>query len=248
MERTGKRISARGNHEGFDRVFGEAFAAAEVDELDEEEHLHDRAAELFDELRGRLGRAARGEQVVDDDDALSRLDGVLVDFDRRLAVFEVVGLFDRFAGQFALFADGNEPRPELVGDRGAEEESARFHAGYDVEIHAGERLRHFVHREAQAFAAVEDARDVAEEDAGFRKIGNAADVVLELFHDAVQGAFGKRESICESPWGFKVRLPLALWGGDGERAFRRVSRCTNGWIGRCVRAFRRGRHRPAAEA
>ena len=67
--------------------FGAAFEEVEFDGYGEAD---DFAAELLDELDGRVHGAAGGEQVVDDDDALAVLDGVEMDFERVGAVLEVV--------------------------------------------------------------------------------------------------------------------------------------------------------------
>ena len=87
-----------------------------------------------DELGRRLGRAAGGDQVVDDQDALARPDGVLVDLDDVDAVFQRVLLADGLPRQLALLADRDEAAAQPVGDGAAEDEAARLDAGHRVDL------------------------------------------------------------------------------------------------------------------
>src|SRR6185437_5272504 len=77
--------------EAEDVVLLKLFAALEEVEFDGEAQACDLAAELADQLDGGLHRAAGGEQVIDDDDALAGLNGVEMDLERVAAVLEVVG-------------------------------------------------------------------------------------------------------------------------------------------------------------
>ena len=78
--------------------------------------------------RRRARGAAGGEQVVDDEHALTGLDRVRVDLDDRLPVLEAVRLGDALRGQASLLADRSESGAEAVGDRPAEDEPAGFDA------------------------------------------------------------------------------------------------------------------------
>lgn len=74
-----------------DRVWGEFFPAFERAELDEHGDVCDGCAELGEEFGGCRGSAAGGEEVVDEENRLVGLDGVLVDFYGGVAVFKAVG-------------------------------------------------------------------------------------------------------------------------------------------------------------
>ena len=63
-------------------VRGQPVASAELGELDDEGEARDLAAEAGDELRRRLGGAARRDQVVDDRDAVAVHRGVAVQLER----------------------------------------------------------------------------------------------------------------------------------------------------------------------
>ena len=75
--------------------------AAEEGQVDEEGGGVDRGAQAGDEADGGVGGAARGQDVVDDQDAVGGGQGVVVDFEDVLAVFETVGLAEGPPGELA---------------------------------------------------------------------------------------------------------------------------------------------------
>src|SRR5204863_85400 len=79
----------------------ELVAAVEEGELDQERHADDVAPELLDQPERRGHRAARGEQVIDGEYALPRLDRVLVDGERVAPVLELVLDLDGLARELA---------------------------------------------------------------------------------------------------------------------------------------------------
>src|SRR5437870_5436616 len=115
-----KRTICRTGHilviddEGVKRIVLELVPAVEERQLDQKSHAHDVAAELLDESQRGRHRTARGEQIVDGEDALARPDGVLVHRQRVAAVLELVLDFDRLAGQLSELAHGDEAGPELM--------------------------------------------------------------------------------------------------------------------------------------
>ena len=88
-------------------------------------------------LHGRDRRAAGGDEVVDEDDALALADGVGVDLHLVDAVFERIGDAHRLVRQLALLADRHEAGRELVRDGAAEDEAARLDARDLVGLSAG---------------------------------------------------------------------------------------------------------------
>ena len=163
----------------------EAVAALEEVELDEEAQPDDLALEPLDELDRALDRAAGGQQVVDDQDALAGGDGVAVDLEGVRAVLERVLDGDRLGRELAELADRHEAGVELVGHRRAEDEPARLHPDDDVDPHAGERLEHEVDGFLVCGGVLEQGRDVVEEDPWLREIGDLADLRAQLLgrHD-----------------------------------------------------------------
>ena len=78
---------------------------------------HTLPPDLLDQGRGGGRGAPGGQDVVDDQDALARLDAVAVQLDRGGAVLELVLLGDRLGRELALLADRHEAGAEVVGDR-----------------------------------------------------------------------------------------------------------------------------------
>src|SRR5262249_23050836 len=123
-------------HEGMraDAVAAQQVHPADIGEVDEERRAGDKPPGTGDELRRCLRRAAGGDESIDDEDALARLDGVLVDLDDVDAIFERVLLADGLPRQLALLADGDEPAPQAVGHGPAEDEAACLDAGHRVDL------------------------------------------------------------------------------------------------------------------
>jgi hypothetical protein len=101
--------------QGEDVVARQPFPSLQKIQFHYECEAGDFAAEAFGELRGGDGGASGGEKIVDDEDALAFLDGVLVDLKSVGAVFEVIADLGGGGGEFAGLADGNESGVEAVG-------------------------------------------------------------------------------------------------------------------------------------
>ncbi|MNC85312.1 hypothetical protein D3C83_09030 [compost metagenome] len=138
------------------------------------------APQLAHELRGRRRRAAGREHVVDDEDLLARADGVLVDLERVLAVLEVVRFLEGLRWQLAGLADRYEARADAMRDGPAEDEPAALDADDRVDPAVLVRRRQHVDGRPVALRIAQQRRDVVEEDAGLREVGNAANVLFEV--------------------------------------------------------------------
>src|SRR4051812_46574420 len=90
--------------------------AVEEVELDEKAKPDDVAAEPLDKLDSRADGAAGREQVIDDQDALPRLDRVTVNLQRRGSVLQRVVDVDRLRRQLADLSYRDEPHFQLQGD------------------------------------------------------------------------------------------------------------------------------------
>ena len=110
--------------QALDSVTAQFVTAAETVKFDHHRHADDVAAEGLDEAGRRQGRAAGGEDVVDDQDGLVGVDGVTMDLELVGAVLELVLLTCHGPGQLAGLADGDEPGPEPVRHRCRENEAA----------------------------------------------------------------------------------------------------------------------------
>jgi len=100
----------------------ELLPTLEEGQLDQEGDADDRPAELLHEPKGRRHRPPRREEVVHNQDALARRDGVLVDGQSVAAVLQLIFHLDRLGRELAKLADRNESGPQLVGQGAAEKE------------------------------------------------------------------------------------------------------------------------------
>ncbi len=126
----------------------------------------DRAARAPHELRRRLRRAARCDQVVDDQDALALADRVLVHLDHVDTVFQRVLLADGLPRQLAFLADRHEAAPEPVGDGPAQDEPARLDADHRIDGLRAEGLRHLCNSRLEALCIAQERGHVPEHDPG----------------------------------------------------------------------------------
>lgn len=78
--------------------------------------------------------------------------------------------------ELARFAHGGEANAHFVGQGHTEHEPARFNPNDVVGGVGGDLLGKPVNAVLQAGGVGQHGRDVAKQDAGFRKIGNIADV------------------------------------------------------------------------
>src|SRR5437764_1070847 len=134
------------------------------------------ALQLLHQLQRPGDGAAGREEVVDGAHPRARLDRVLVHLQCRGAVFEVVFDAHDVRRKLAELADGDEPDPELVGDRSGEDEPARFHPDDGVDGALADLREQSVDRRVERGAVLEEGGDVLEEDPRLWKIGNATDL------------------------------------------------------------------------
>src|SRR5687768_13743532 len=88
------------------------------------------AYEVCAEAGGESGRgderSARGQDVVDDQDAVVRVQSVVMDFQRVFAIFEDIFVATGGPGKLAGLANGDESSTEHLRDDAAEDESPRL--------------------------------------------------------------------------------------------------------------------------
>ena len=128
------------------RFLRDDVAAFEKVELDDRGTANRHGTSGLDEQTGGDERAAGGEQVVDDENALAGLDGVALNLDGVWAVFLLVRLAERVAGQFARLAQRHEADAERECNDGTEDEAARFETSDSVDLLcakvSGQRVAH----------------------------------------------------------------------------------------------------------
>ncbi len=161
---------------------GECPAGLEERQFDEHGDAGDLRAALGDQLAGGTHGAAGGEQVVDDEDALALNEGVHVDLEAVVAVFEGVVHAVDVAGELAGLAQGYEAAGEGLGDGGAEDEAAALCTDDVVDVLAPEGVCHELDGQGQPGGVGEQGREVFKDDAGLGEVRNFADEGFEVGH------------------------------------------------------------------
>src|SRR4029077_13569043 len=154
------------------------FTPAEKSELDGEGPAFDDTAELPDELGGCSGRAAGGEQVVANDDALARLDGVFVDFESVRAVFQGIRDADSFGGELLWLSNGNKTCAKPVRQSGSKNEAARFDPNHHTDGAAAVVLAQPVNQSVKALLVFQQRGQVVKKNARLRVVRHFADQLL----------------------------------------------------------------------
>src|SRR6266702_3981820 len=208
-----------------DVVLRELRTAFEEIELHGEAEAGDFAAKLPHQLHRRLHRPAGGEQVVDDDHALPRLDRVEVNLQRVGAVLQVVADARGLRRQLLGLAYRHEARVQPVRQRRAEDEPARLDTEHQVDLLADVVRRQRVGQLCEALLVLQQRGDVVEQNARLGKIRNGADKVLQRFTvdlfpqlhyhaPSISNVFNAAPSLsaswCSTTWSTRLpREPLA---------------------------------------
>jgi hypothetical protein len=175
--------------EALDLVALQGVTAAEQLELDGEPQAHHLTAQALDQPDRRRRGAARGEDVVHDEQPFTGMDRIAVDLELPGAVLEDVLLPGDRPRQLPGLADGDERGAPPVGDRGRQDETTGLDADDAVDLDPGEPVRDGVHGEAERIGITEQGRDVAKRDAGPRVVRDVPDVLCE---PARVGRHGRR--------------------------------------------------------
>ena len=111
----------------------------------------------------------------------------LCDLEEVLAVLKLVFLAPGLARELARLAGRNEPRAELVGDRGAHHEAAGLGADDLGDAAPRKVVGDIVHHALEALRIADERRDVAEEHAWLRIIGDLGNqaIVIEGTHRTI---------------------------------------------------------------
>src|SRR5690606_5001582 len=116
---------------------GQTGPAFQESQLHDDRDSGDDRPRRADEIDCGTHGPTSGQDVVDDQDPVALDEGVTMDLDGRLAVFQLVGRRRRGSWQLSGFAYRHETRPEPIRYRGAENESPGFDSGHDVRRVAG---------------------------------------------------------------------------------------------------------------
>ena len=97
--------------------------------------LHYLAAQFFDQLDNCLGSTAGSDQVINDNNLLSRSNGVLVHLNLCSAIFQCILCRNSLARQFSFFADRNKALVLCIGNRHTKDKSSGLRTYYYIIIY-----------------------------------------------------------------------------------------------------------------
>src|SRR5204862_2573070 len=89
---------------------------------------------------------------------------------------------DGFRGKFFRFANGNEAGAEAIGERGREDEAARFHAGDEIDGVAVVMIAEAVDERMEALLVLEKCREVVEKNSRLGIVRHFADQLFQTIH------------------------------------------------------------------
>src|SRR4051794_37804499 len=105
-------------------------------------------------------------------------------FDFIEPIFQRIGDGNALVGELAFLANGHESGRDLMCDCTAENETARLDACNLVDLGTGPGLHQLIHRAPKRPRIAKERRDISEDDARLRIIGNGSyrrlEIVLEL--------------------------------------------------------------------
>src|SRR5690606_15089852 len=133
-----------------------------------------------DELGRCGGRAARSNQVVDDQVFASRADRVRVHFEMVRAVLELILRADGLPGQLAALAYEVHLDVETLRERRTDDEAAGLDREQRIRLELGRSFGEMFYGGAKRLRMSDQRRDVLEQDAGFRKVRHVHDQFFDL--------------------------------------------------------------------
>src|SRR5271165_3819350 len=156
--------------------------ASQIREINDKASGNDVRAEFAQELHRAFGRAAGGDEIVDENDAFVRGHGVLVHLHFVEPILKRISDRHLDVRKLALFPDGDEAGRELMRDGASKYETARLDAGDLVDLGARPGLHEFVDRAAKRPRVTKKRGDVAEQDSGLRIVRDGADRGGKVVH------------------------------------------------------------------
>ena len=128
---------------------------------------------------------AGGEDVVDHQHAITRSDGIRMNLECVVAVFEGVTLPDRVPRQLAGLSHRNEPGTNPGRHRTPDDETPRLDADHMADPVRAPRRRQFLDRAVESLCVPQQRGDVLEHDPGLRKIRHIANKRTKFVHPPI---------------------------------------------------------------
>ena len=132
----------------------------QIRQIDDETGGEQFGPERAQELDGGFRGAPRGNQIVDQNDALPRRDGIRVHFHLIESVLEGIRHPHRGVGQLAFLADRHEACGQLIRHRAPQYEPARLDAGNVLDARAGPGPYELIYGAAERPRVAQERGDV----------------------------------------------------------------------------------------
>src|SRR6185437_9729643 len=108
--------------------------AANIRQVDDETAFHYFSTHFLYQLGGGFCRTAGRNEVIHQQDAITFLNRIYVNLDTIAAVFQLIITPKCFSRQFARFAYRHKTHTQLISNRGADDEPARFDTGNLIDL------------------------------------------------------------------------------------------------------------------
>ena len=159
----------------MNRITGKLLSPLEPFQFDQEIEAHDFSPELPDQTDRGFGRPPRRQEIIDDQDTLSRTDRIPVDCQGIRSVLKAVFYFETIGRQLPRLADRDEPGAKPAGQHAAENKSPGLDPHHLIDpvrlIAHGQLVRQL----AEGHRIFQQGRNIVEENAGLWKIRHFAD-------------------------------------------------------------------------
>src|SRR5258708_28253152 len=133
-----------------------------------------------------------------------------MNFQRVLAVFQIIGFPQGLPGQFAGFSNRHKRSTQLSGKRAAKNESARLHGNDRIDIFGFVTVRQSSDDHLKAFGVLQKRGDILKNNSIFGKIRNVTDQVLEIHKTFFYHQCTKSQEI--QIWTIKAAIQKLLRG------------------------------------
>lgn len=157
------------------RIAGEFFSSFKPLQLNQKIESHDFSSELADQTDCRLGRPSRGQEIVYDQDPLTRSDGIPMDRQGVRPIFKAVLHLEAIGRQFPRLANRHKPGAQPAGQHASEDKSSRLDTYDLVDTSPLIPLGKVVGQLAKSRCIFQQCRNVVKEDTGLGEIRHFAD-------------------------------------------------------------------------
>ena len=121
----------------------------QIKQVNQKRATHDLGTSFFEEPAACLHRAASGQQVIHQQNTLSRLNSIHMDLEFITAVLKVVSVGMCLVWKFPGLSYRYETNPQFQRQRRTENEPSRLSSGNHINLLTGEERRHGINRSRQ---------------------------------------------------------------------------------------------------